>query len=97
MEAKDIILIKELIDITDDLIHEKCFNEATGMLRLSDPEGIDEVFDDIVNAHNDMLLVLSPLLANRRFNELQDRLGAETRQELKKFVSEWYNREGGNQ
>ena len=97
MDFRDLILLRELIDIADDLIHEKCFNEATGMLHLSEPEGIGDVFEDMVNAHNDMLTVFCPLLADRRFSDLSDSLGAETRQALKTFVSEWYEREGGEQ
>lgn len=88
MEKLDLILLSALIDTADDLIHEKCYNATTGMFGLSQPEGLDEVFDDLVNAHNDMLGVFCS------FSELSDRLDNEIRQELRKFVSEWYERNG---
>lgn len=94
MEKLDLILLSALIDTADDLIHEKCYNATTKMFGLSQPEGLGEVFEDLVNAHNDMLGVFCPLLADRSFSELSDRLGNEIRQQLRKFVSEWYERNG---
>ena len=86
---KEIIICKELIDIVDDILHEKVTVSDDNKFVFPKSEYLIEVFDDIVNAHNHMLTVYCPL-----YSDENEALSADIRKKLKAFVAS-IREEGG--
>ena len=80
--TKEIIICKELIDIVDDILHERVTVSYDNKWVFPESEYLIDVFEDIVNAHNHMLTVYCPLYSN----ENED-LSVEIRKQLKAFVA----------
>lgn len=79
--TKEIILCKEIIDIVDDILHDKTWNQEKSTWEAPEHEYLMEVFDDIVKAHNDMLTVYCPLYSNEN-----EEYSKQIRMKLKDFV-----------
>lgn len=86
--TKEIILCKEIIDIVDDILHDKTWNQEKSTWEAPEHEYLMEVFDDIVKAHNDMLTVYCPLYSNEN-----EEYSKQIRMKLKDFVGKLSNGE----
>jgi len=80
--TKEIIICKELIDIVDDILHERVTISYENKWAFPENEYLIDVFEDIVNAHNDMLTVYCSLYSNEN-----EALSADIRKQLKAFVA----------
>ena len=89
--TKEIILCKELIDIVDDILHDKTWNQEKSTWEAPEHEYLMNVFDEIIMAHNDMLTVYCPLYSNEN-----EEYSKEIRAKLKDFVEKLSNGEEEN-
>lgn len=93
INTREIIVCKELIDIVDDILHERLFDEESSRMCDKAPshKGIMDVFDSIVDAHNEMLGVYCHL-----YSEENEHLCGEVRKKFKELC-DTIIKEGGQQ
>lgn len=80
---REIIICKELIDIVDDILHDKLCDEKQGKWICEQHPDMVTVLDHIVDAHNEMLSVYCDMYSTEN-----EELSHDIRSKIKKFTDE---------